>query len=511
MFAAISEATTVGPPTKDPIHLVTQFYMPSDPARHEEIQEALRRNAANPHLASITLLNERVYTDEELGTTSSKIKQRVIGHRALFSEMFVDRVAGYTVVANADIYLDESIANVRTSDLHKTRKVYSLLRYEANGQLFGPRADSADTWIVHCNNALALHELGLFRFEMGQPGCDNKICYLFSLLGFKIYNDPLFIKTHHCHAAKERAYGASVPPPYMYIAPAGVACPQFGQSPEVIQDALRTYGWDGNERLGEYLRTRTKPFVIPRVAGIENHAAMLGYYGNDLSEQARQVLKNNTGLSFETKESVRAYASHYLAAFEKCEVYASWEPWGKYVKHIRESQGFIQKKFVRPQFGAFVLDIFNYAANDPWTRALAGKRILLVSPFVDQFNATAYPVDLFPGCTFVHVKPPMTQGGEPSRGWQVEFKELCEAVSKVEFDVALCSCGGYGNPLCAYIYSMGRSAIYVGGVLQMYFGVYGQRWLREQKDATNLYLTAEWTRPAIRPKGHESIENGCYW
>ena len=231
----------------------------------------------------------------------------------------------------------------------------------------------------------------------------------------------------------------------------------------------------------------------------------------NVGSDPRQVLKNNTGLSFETKESVRAYASHYLAAFEKCEVYASWEPWGKYVKHIRESQGFIQKKFVRPQFGAFVLDIFNYAANDPWTRALAGKRILLVSPFVDQFNATAYPVDLFPGCTFVHVKPPMTQGGEPSRGWQVEFKELCEAVSKVEFDVALCSCGGYGNPLCAYIYSMGRSAIYVGGVLQMYFGVYGQRWLREQKDATNLYLTAEWTRPAIRPKGHESIENGCYW
>ena len=79
--------------------------------------------------------------------------------------------------------------------------------------------------------------------------------------------------------------------------------------------------------------------------------------------------------------------------------------------------------------------------------------------------------------------------------------------------MALCSCGGYGNPICAFIYNMGKSAIYVGGVLQMYFGIYGQRWLKERKDVIKLYLNEHWSRPKIteKPKSATEIEEGCYW
>lgn len=511
MFAAVSEATTTGPPTADPIHWVTQFYVPGDKARHEEIKEALRRNAANPHVASITLLNERVYSVAELGAASPKIQQRVIGHRAQFSELFAVQKEGYAVVANADIYADESLGNLRSSDLHARRKMYALLRYELNGQLFGPRADSQDTWILHSNNALSLQELTLFRFHMGQPGCDNKITYLFQLLGFGIYNDPTFIKTHHSHAAEERAYTMErLGRPYLPVAPAGIDCTLFSQPIAVIKGVLGTYGWDGNARLAAYLKAKTGPFVIPRVAGIENHTAMLGHYHGIIPENARLVLKRNTGLLFSGPESVKAYSKKYLDAFEKCDLYASWEPWGNYIKHIQESSAFIQAKYPKPQVGAFVFDIFNFVSGEPWTRALAGKRILIVSPCVES-APQVYPVDLFPGCSFAFLKPPMTQGTEKSRPWEEEFADFCQRVAEVEFDVALCSCGGYGNPLCAFIYSLGRSAIYVGGVLQMYFGIYGDRWLREQKDAVNLYLTASWKRRSSPPKGFEQIENGCYW
>jgi hypothetical protein len=246
------------------------------------------------------------------------------------------------------------------------------------------------------------------------------------------------------------------------------------------------------------------------VAGIENHAAMLGHIGEGISDQARQVLKNNAGVLFEGKAALKAYSKWYLEAFEGSDLYASWEPWGNYVKHIQQSHAFIQKMFAKPQVGAFVFDIFNFVAGEPWTRALAGKRILVVSPCVEEARR-AYPVDLFPGCSFAFLKPPMTQGAEANRGFEVEFADLCARVSKEEFDVALCSCGGYGNPLCAFIYSLGKSAIYVGGVLQMYFGIYGDRWLREQKDATNLYLTSEWQRRGSPPEGFRQIENGCYW
>ena len=99
--------------------------------------------------------------------------------------------------------------------------------------------------------------------------------------------------------------------------------------------------------------------------------------------------------------------------------------------------------------------------------------------------------------------------------WHVEFTYFCKQIKKIEneFDVALCSCGGYGNPICSYIYSLNKSAIYVGGVLQMYFGIYGNRWLTERKESMKLYMTTDWKRPSEheKPLNHNTIESGCYW
>ena len=55
-------------------------------------------------------------------------------------------------------------------------------------------------------------------------------------------------------------------------------------------------------------------------------------------------------------------------------------------------------------------------------------------------------------------------------------------ISKIDFDIALVSCGGYGLPICHYINNqLNKGSIYVGGILQIYFGIIGRRWLREEK------------------------------
>ena len=84
---------------------------------------------------------------------------------------------------------------------------------------------------------------------------------------------------------------------------------------------------------------------------------------------------------------------------------------------------------------------------------------------------------------------------------------------KDTFDIALCSCGGYGNLVCAELYKLDKSAIYVGGVLQMFFGIYGNRWLTERPDVLRLFMNQHWSRPSEteKPQGHNLIENGCYW
>ena len=510
-------------PNPDPIHLVTQFYLPKDPARLAEVREALRRNVTNPFLDTITLLNERFYNEEELGICSPKIIQTLIPHRAKFNELLAPRNVGYTVVVNADIFLDETVSNVRMTDMHETRKVFSLLRFEfttlvlKNCPIFGPRADSADTWIVHSNHTLPL---SLFNFELGRPGCDNKLNYIFRLLGYTVLNDPKFVRTYHCHKETERNYGLEkIPPPYMLSIPFGLSCRYRGQSVEESGPLFSTYGMEeGNQRLHDYICAKNeagKPYLIPRVAGIENNTAVR-YHSTGLlmPDMVLNVLKNNAGLHLESESDLRTFSEWYFKAFYLSEMYASWEPWGHYIKHIEYSQQYIQKQFPKRQFSTGVFDIFHFVASGkPWTHALSGKKILLVSPFGELFlkQPPAYPVDLFPGCTFTHMKPPMTQGKERNRGFKKEFQEFCDEVKGIDFDVALCSCGGYGNPICAYIYSLGKSAIYVGGVLQMYFGIYGGRWIKERKEVLKLYMTPSWRRPQERPKGFEGIEEGCYW
>jgi len=511
MFATASRRAPLQAPTVEPIHVVTQFYLPSDLGRLAEIRRALRSNVENPHVDTVTLLNEREYAPDELGVQSPKLIQCVIGNRLKFSDAFEAMSPGYTVLLNADIFVDETISHVRRTDIHTRRAMFALLRYEPTG-LFGPWANSQDTWILHSSTKLGPSELKSFRFELGRPGCDNKVAYLFASMGYEVYNDPLLIVTHHCHASSARNYPDPVEPPYLFVCPAGVECTIYGNSSNIISGILRTYDfYDCNKRLGDYLRTHSK-FIVPRIAGIENNTAYLGVSGKEIPDRLREVMKMNAGIHLPHVDSVRAYANAYLNAFRQCELYASWEPWGNYAPHIAESQRFVQHHFQKPQVGAFVFDVFHYL-NAPWTHALRGRRLLIVSPFVDMMmdQQQAYHVDLFPDCSFVYLKPPQTHGMEQSRDWSIEFAEMCEAVDLLEFDVALCSCGGYGNPLCSYIFSKGRSAIYVGGVLQMYFGLYGGRWIKERKDVLTMHLTPEWKRPNVKPTGHAAIESSCYW
>ena len=88
-------------------------------------------------------------------------------------------------------------------------------------------------------------------------------------------------------------------------------------------------------------------------------------------------------------------------------------------------------------------------------------------------------------------------------------------ISNLEFDIALLGCGGYGLPLCHYIHeTLNKSAIYVGGGLQLLFGVMGSRWENIPMWKT---IIKENETKFIRPsqeeqiKNKENIEGGCYW
>jgi len=524
------------------VHYISQFYIPTHKERAKEILNCLKLVVANETIDEVHLLNECIYTNKELGVTSDKIKQTNIKDRLKYSAIFDyienKSLEGYIIIANSDIFFDGHLDNIKKSNLHCDKKIYCQLRVEYDGKssltdckLFGPRQDSQDVWIYHSNNNIQKKHRKVFDFCMGKPGCDNKIAYLFTILGLKCYNEPWWIRCYHYHITQERTYTSqeTIPEPYVSIIPGGVRNIK-SRKPRTLHNFNIM---DENTYMREYIQTQLEtdePFIIPRIAGIENNYAMIGVViqQNKLADNNREyitrtanIMKTNAGIQINSVDDISKYASLYLAAFDKCKIYFDWEPWGAVTESISHSYNFIIENFKQPRIWSVALDIYHSIHSNPWTTALKGKRILIISPFIESMKkklpvlSEIYGVDLFPECSFVFLKPPQTQGVNPSRNFDVELNEFCDKIEAIKdtFDIALCSCGGYGNLVCSRIFDMGKSAIYVGGVLQMYFGIYGQRWLRERRDIIRLYLNKHWSRPEEdeRPKNYKKIEASCYW
>ena len=67
------------------------------------------------------------------------------------------------------------------------------------------------------------------------------------------------------------------------------------------------------------------------------------------------------------------------------------------------------------------------------------------------------------------------------------------------------------NELAARIKEAGRQAVHMGGATQLLFGIKGKRW--DVHPVISGLYNDYWVRPdeSERPKGAESVEDGCYW
>jgi hypothetical protein len=274
-------------PTADPIYLFTQYFVHKDPVRRSELAECLRRNSENPLFSRVILLNERVYAREDGVPASAKILQENIGKRLTYQEVFryirASGLRGYFVVSNSDIFFDETIENVRMSSMHETKSAFALLRHEYDGKtdlarcpLFGPRFDSQDAWIFHSSQMVSEREERAFLFELGKPGCDNKLAYILSVLGYTIINDPAFVKIYHYHTSQTRNYTAAdvIDKPWAVVVPCGAnpysIAPSLGidlAKVSATTNGFRRFRFEDNSVLFEYIKAKMDagaPFIVPR-------------------------------------------------------------------------------------------------------------------------------------------------------------------------------------------------------------------------------------------------------
>lgn len=110
-------------PSDCPIFLCQQWFMSDNPARHKENVHVLQQNLANPYIHHIYLLNERHYSWQELGISPTmKLTQLFVGERLTYGRAWKTirtlNTYGYWILANLDIFFDESIARLRQTTYH---------------------------------------------------------------------------------------------------------------------------------------------------------------------------------------------------------------------------------------------------------------------------------------------------------------------------------------------------------------------------------------------------------
>jgi len=210
-----------------PIILIQQFFIHRIEERQHELIECLKKNINNPYIDKIILLNEQIYDLNKYGINSDKIEQvnikyRLSYHYALnYIKTSIDN--SHCILANTDIYFDESIQTLRSLNL--TNKFLALLRYNINEDNSvelhnGGRPDSQDAWIIDSDINIDIDDD--FKFNLGKPGCDNAITYIMFKNRYVVYNPSLTIKSYHLHKTDIRDYNSTelvITPFYLFSEP----------------------------------------------------------------------------------------------------------------------------------------------------------------------------------------------------------------------------------------------------------------------------------------------------
>ena len=117
-------------------------------------------------------------------------------------------------------------------------------------------------------------------------------------------------------------------------------------------------------------------------------------------------------------------------------------------------------------------------SNQPWTKVLEKKRIVVVHPFSEtitfQYENNREKLfrnlDVLPLFKSLRVvKAVQSLGGDNNgfKDWFDALQYMKQEIDKEDYDICIIGCGAYGFPLAAHVKRMGKQAVHLGGALQL--------------------------------------------
>ena len=256
------------------------------------------------------------------------------------------------------------------------------------------------------------------------------------------------------------------------------------------------------------------PFVIGKIGGNELWAMRANEFG--YAEQIDDVysyLCNGAGFfsNLENKnENLSRFSEKMKDAISSVDYLNRWQ----YSK-----EEYFVKKYCSDKVSD--IDWFGVVYKEkPIGQLLKNRKVLVVCPFDktvrDQYEKREliYSDEYLPAFELKTYKSVLTLAGNNDaryKDWFEALNSMIDDINSIDFDLALVGAGAYGLPICSAIKKSGKSAIHMGGDVQLLFGIMGKRW--ENSDFVNKVRNEYWVYPSKedKPIKAESVENGCYW
>lgn len=280
------------------------------------------------------------------------------------------------------------------------------------------------------------------------------------------------------------------------------------------------FGEAGNLLVRETVR-RGKPSLVARIGASElrcvsyfTRAHWLRKAGVPYPRSVRSQMRLNAGFFPANGSQLDRFATEFLDSVSRTDVMAVW---------FNRNEHRIVHRYC-PSASLVELDSLEAMRfQEPWTAALAGQVVLVVHPFARSIESQyrthrrqlfANPATL-PEFELKTIRAVQSIAGntEGFGTWFDALSDMRDRISAQQFDIAIVGAGAYGLPLAAFVKSLGKQAIHLGGATQVLFGIKGRRWETEYADSLGAMINQYWVRPLPEetPEGAELVEDACYW
>lgn len=186
--------------------LLVTYWNTSDLERRAEFERCFKENVANKCIGKIYVLYEKFDGNAPDFLVDPKIEVIAWPQQPTYkdffdfaNEHFKDQVV---IVANTDIFFDDTLSYIEKLDFTREHLVLVLTRYnvpEYKGR-WRRHVRSMDTWIFKTPM-----EYKDARYITGRPGCDLAMLDEWIAIGYNVSNPSLTVKTWHVHENDDRA------------------------------------------------------------------------------------------------------------------------------------------------------------------------------------------------------------------------------------------------------------------------------------------------------------------